>query len=579
MSVRTRSHRHRFLARSADGFYAGLQNADGFDAAWYRSTYLSAEQSAPDPLTHYLHIGWQSGYRPNRVFDPTWYLARYPDIVTARIEPYSHYSSIGWHENRDPAPLLSTDWYRKQYCARRRARVDPLTHYLTGGWQNHHWPHPLFDALWYATEYADWIPPDTSPLEHYLTTGAKLGFETSPYFDSRWYRRRIAHDSRNECSPVEHYIEAGATPTGAPNRLFDDAWYTARYLDDKRSVMTALGHFAHIGRFLHHKPSAEFDPLDYAVSSRNAVRPEDAMGHALASGTRTWHAPADVTAGIPRVINLGSLPSSALPVRLVIIACHDARNICGHSTRHLARSFKALGFTVALSYDSVISDLCDATENPNADFDMLIARDHDGYDFYSWRLALEQCERLIALNEHDSNPSIEEIILLNDSVIGPIFAFGDALAAWRALPFEVSGLVESAAPRPHIQSWATRFSGRAADFSTLLDYYGQAQSHASKHELIRDFEIPLATYFRNRGLTVGSLISPISVQSADDNPTAYGWREVIESGVPFIKRSVFAGGTETSPAYTSNLAFLNAIPQTSRHQNMECLVRDALAQL
>jgi len=42
---------------------------------------------------------------------------------------------------------------------------------------------------------------------------------------------------------------------------------------------------------------------------------------------------------------------------------------------------------------------------------------------------------------------------------------------------------------------------------------------------------------------------------------------------------VFAGGTETSPAYTSTLAFLNAIPQTSRHQNMECLVRDALAQL
>ncbi len=555
----------------------GLRHGDGFDATWYRATYLSAVTPEPDPLTHYCTTGWQSGCRPNRIFDPVWYRARYPDVAATESDPFYHFASIGWHENRDPAALFSTDWYVEKYLKRVRSPVNPLAHYLSIGWRSDCWPHPLFDAPWYANEYAEWMSSELSPLEHYLTIGAKLGFETSPLFDSAWYVKTLSCVSLGELNAIEHYANSQGSPWGSPNRLFDDAWYTARYLNNKPSRLTALGHFVHVGRVLHHKPSAGFDPLDYAASSQNTVRPEDATSHALQGSARWGHTPLG-TEEHPTMI-IGSLPASTRPLRLAIVACHDTRRVCGVATRHLARSLKQLGFSVVLVYDDPIQDLFEPAAYLDNDFDMLIAADHGGYDFYSWRLALEHIERLIALNACDGDLPIEEIVLLNDSVIGPLFAFDDALAAWRALPFEVSGLVESAAPRPHIQSWATRYAGRAADLPTLLEYYGQAQPYMTKHAAIRDFEIPLAQFFRTRGLTVGSLISPISIQKSDDNPTMYGWREIIESGVPFVKRSVFVSRAEASPTITANMAFLNALPHVSRHEDMEELVREALAQL
>ncbi len=165
--------------------------------------------------------------------------------------------------------------------------------------------------------------------------------------------------------------------------------------------------------------------------------------------------------------------------------------------------------------------------------------------------------------------------MMNDSVIGPIGDIGPMLTAWRALPFSVAGLLESTDPRPHLQSWGVLLSGDAATTDVALGFYGKAAEDGRKGDVIDFLEIPLAEHFRSQGFGVGSLFSHVNVSSVDRNPAIFGWRELLDAGLVFVKREALALPAAITWTRTSDI--VDAV--SAREPDAPALIADALAQI
>jgi hypothetical protein len=464
-----------------------------FDNAWYAKRYPEVQG---DLLDHYLTTGWRTGHDPCSLFDTSWYLEQNRDVVDTGINPFAHYVDFGWAEGRDPSPVFNTNWYLHYFPGRGTWSPDPMTHFRLGGWESGRGPHPLFDLDWYLTQMAQRALPkcDGDPLTHFLEMGWRHNLDPNPLFDCEWYRSAHPDLDSVGLDPLTHYVLRGAAAGDDPSAMFNTAAYAARN-PQCGGRAGALAHYLEFGR-------AEGVALPGSQSPAASPIPDLAV---------------TVTGSFDR---LSSCPS------LAVVAGHDDRRIIGAATRHLCSALREAGFFVILSYDH------DVTDNEAAHpWDVVVSADHAGYDFFSWRLALE------AIPEQ---ADIGEIVVMNDSVIGPISDFTGTMAAWRALPFAVTGLLESTDPRPHIQSWAVRFSGAASTLTTVLGFYGKARAQTRKGDLIDFLEVPLAEHFRSQGHSVGSLFSHVNVSSPDRNPAIFGYRELLAAGCPFVKREAFS---------------------------------------
>jgi hypothetical protein len=164
---------------------------------------------------------------------------------------------------------------------------------------------------------------------------------------------------------------------------------------------------------------------------------------------------------------------------------------------------------------------------------------------------------------------IQELLLVNDSVCGPLNSMAGAFERLRKAGDGLFGLTENLAPQPHIQSYFLLTRGEAA-ISDLMLFVERMRLTAYKRAIIRRGEIRLSSWMRQRGHLVAvlngyELVEWVALQrprarhrlsilypdapagSASEewfqmlqclpaNPTHAFWRELVEScGFPFIK--------------------------------------------
>ena len=120
------------IARSADGetvtmskelfslLIAGLADAAGFDAGWYRAEYPDVASAVgrgdvTNELEHFAFFGYEEG-RAHRMMpvDEAWYRTNYPDIDAALQESdlmtaYEHYNQFGYWEGRVGTPTAEME--------------------------------------------------------------------------------------------------------------------------------------------------------------------------------------------------------------------------------------------------------------------------------------------------------------------------------------------------------------------------------------------------------------------------------------------------------------------------------------
>lgn len=182
-------------------------------------------------------------------------------------------------------------------------------------------------------------------------------------------------------------------------------------------------------------------------------------------------------------------------------------------------AYRALGFAVVLVSNSPAFPE-ESWQAVRAGAALVVHRRNRGLDFGAWRdlvpVALERW------------PGAEELLLVNDSVLGPIRPLGPVLDALRAEGPGFFGMLESIQGGPHLQSWFTLARGHAAvrDAAAFLASFRPSRS---KWKIVQRGELRMARAMRAAGHRVGAVHgyeSLIDLALADPAERAYLARAV-----------------------------------------------------
>ncbi|MFZ5705450.1 MAG: glycosyltransferase [Pseudomonadota bacterium] len=192
------------------------------------------------------------------------------------------------------------------------------------------------------------------------------------------------------------------------------------------------------------------------------------------------------------------------------------------------RALKAAGLSVCL-IASVDRPLDPAPELLDLVDGMLVRR-NGGYDFAAWAHALKLDPRLYGSST---------LYLVNDSVLpaadtGRIATLVEQVRASEA---DLVGLTESHEWRWHVQSYFLAVKSRFLSSRAFHGFMDDVRLLTRKDHVIRAYEVRLAELAEESGHRVDILYPSATAI----NPTLFGWRALIEAGMPFVKLLLLRG--------------------------------------
>ena len=199
----------------------------------------------------------------------------------------------------------------------------------------------------------------------------------------------------------------------------------------------------------------------------------------------------------------------------------------------------------------------------------VLVRRNVGYDFGAMREAILR----IGLPREDT----EQLLIVNDSVYGPLRPLGDMLARMDFAVADVWGCTESWQRRYHLQSYFLAFGARALRHPAWHLFWSKVRPVQSKDWIIRQYEVGLTQALLRGGLRCRAVwpyadlvkqVDPEWLAISDEeallsgdpivvmrknharhirdcavlrkplNPTSDLWRQLLLSGYPFLKREL-----------------------------------------
>lgn len=186
---------------------------------------------------------------------------------------------------------------------------------------------------------------------------------------------------------------------------------------------------------------------------------------------------------------------------------------------------RAAGLNVILVVNGTGADPVDVPDDAH----WVLARPNAGYDFGAWR------EGVAALRA--AGHSADRLLLMNDSAYGPLPGYGSWLGSVAVPTHGCWGPVHASGPFPHLQSWLLVFDGAAVD--AVAEWLRAVTDLRHKESVIARYEIGLSRAMRRANIPLAASIQARSnVIGRLRNPAHDHWRELLEAGVPFIKREL-----------------------------------------
>lgn len=252
-------------------------------------------------------------------------------------------------------------------------------------------------------------------------------------------------------------------------------------------------------------------------------------------------------------------PAEPVPLGkdVALLSHFERRGQLRETTRQLAVSLADAGFSVVLvsnagrlqpSAMAALQDVCAA----------VVIRANSGYDFGAWADAMH---RLGLPREETSR-----LLLVNDSVYGPLAPLPPLFAAMEASGGDIWSLTDSWQKRYHLQSYFMLAYPAAFRSEAWRKFWRSVRPLVGKHAVIRSYEVGLSQRMLRAGLRCRAVFGYRSVlarQLADAsearvgprmrqarrvrlaaalrqplNPTSDLWRALLQMGFPFIKREL-----------------------------------------
>ncbi|MCW2284320.1 hypothetical protein M2323_002131 [Rhodoblastus acidophilus] len=208
----------------------------------------------------------------------------------------------------------------------------------------------------------------------------------------------------------------------------------------------------------------------------------------------------------------------------VYVAFMRDAEVAPHAAHAMAALRKDGFYVICLAVrDDVDAPMID----PGPDIaDAFCARANAGWDFGAWAAMFARHPRLW---EADS------LLLMNDSVIGPLRAMDDIWLKIAQSPASVFGLVESFDVQRHIQSFWMFYKAEALRNPTLRAFWRTVRNLDDKDEVIAAYEVNTIRLCEIAGLAHEAIFPCAPEDERTGNPSFWGWRRLAARGYPFIK--------------------------------------------
>lgn len=125
----------------------------------------------------------------------------------------------------------------------------------------------------------------------------------------------------------------------------------------------------------------------------------------------------------------------------------------------------------------------------------LLERDNYGYDFMSYKAGLDHAGDLAHYGE---------VVLCNDSFVGPLRSYAELFAHMAARPVDFWGLTLSNRIHPHLQSFFVVFRPWVVRSRTFRDFWSGMVPVSDRQLVIHRYEVGLTRALAAAGFTPGS---------------------------------------------------------------------------
>lgn len=323
----------------------------------------------------------------------------------------------------------------------------------------------------------------------------------SGYFDEKFYKSQVHLDWSN-IDPVIHFLEVGAANLIAPSLRFDLEKYCAAYPEVTAEAINPLLHFIVKGRQEGKRAFAVNDDFDKEEIFRDLQLEGDNI-----PAMRFRH---------KRIAIMGAFSKDYI--------IHD----------YLVYYLEQLKQHV----DGIIF----IADNYFPFFEILKIRHlisyykcgrHNEYDFGSYKRGLELLEK------YNLASKVNDVILCNDSVYGPVGDLNDLFTKMRQKNFDFWGIFQSVAYTSHIQSFFMNFNSRIVRDQRFRSFFKNVRAQPSLAEVVSEYELKLTPLLEKAGYKAGAFLNFDAISGFDksvpSNPSMHV-NTALQAGSHFIKR-------------------------------------------
>ena len=421
-----------------------------FFSEGYLEMYPDVLDRGLDPWRHYVMYGKKegrdSGWHPDdEMFFAAGYVEMYPDVAGSCMDPWRHYVMLGKKEGRDngnhPADsMFSCEGYEAEYPDVKDSGSAPWRHYvLFGKKEGRDNGKAGVDPEFYLALYPDVKGPGANPYVHYIKYGKQEGrypnrgalnqedlevIRNSAYFDKDWYVR-----NNKDAYPdpaVDYYVHFKECN---PSVSFISSDYYRINSDVSRTGMNPLVHFEKYGKLQNRPTLLSF--IEKEEFPDNLVEKKGLISDK------------------PHAVN----DAHVLHNKVLVFAayCQDGRlRDFRKNLIHELRQY--CDYLVFVSDGPMLEDEIKIS----LDIDAFICRKHYRTYFGSYVYGIELLSKLGLLD------GVKDLILCNDSCIGPVCSFSPVFSKYDLNKSEIDfyGLTvrDDYKKHPFIQSYFLIFS-------------------------------------------------------------------------------------------------------------------------
>jgi len=160
----------------------------------------------------------------------------------------------------------------------------------------------------------------------------------------------------------------------------------------------------------------------------------------------------------------------------------------------------------------------------------VLRRRNLGYDFGSWAAALDRYPAIAAA---------DQVLLVNDSLAGPFAPIDHLFKMFDETGADVWGLTDSSQlGTHHLQSYCMGFKHGCLQEPPLAKFWHDICIEPTRDDIIHRYEIGLSRLLHREHFSVDAAFRHSRVVRGGDNPTIHGWRQLLDLGLPFVKRQL-----------------------------------------